>query len=75
LIQATTTGLRNLNRKEFLKQLIPLPPSLNKQQGIANKLKEKMAEVEEFRSGTKKQREAINALPQSILKKAFGGKL
>ena len=75
LIQATTTGLRNLNRKEFLKQLIPLPPSLNKQQGIANKLKEKMADVEKLCSATQKQVEAVNALPQAILRRAFGREL
>lgn len=75
LIQDTTTGLRNLNRKEFLKQLIPLPPSLNEQQYIVNKLKEKMADTEELRSATQKQLEAINALPQTVLRRVFGGEL
>ncbi|MGC9125211.1 MAG: restriction endonuclease subunit S, partial [Caldisericaceae bacterium] len=34
LLQDTTTGLRNLDRKEFMNQLIPLPP-LSEQKRIA----------------------------------------
>jgi type I restriction enzyme S subunit len=74
-IQDTTTGLRNLNRKEFLKQVIPLPPSLYEQKCIAKKLNERMAGVETVRSATQKQLEAINALPQAIFTKAFAGEL
>lgn len=75
LIQDTTTGLRNLDRKEFLKQLIPLPPSLSEQQRIANELKEKMAGVEELITASERQFAAINAMLQAILRKAFGGLL
>lgn len=75
LIQDTTTGLRNLDRKEFLKQLIPLPPSQSEQQRIANELKEKMAGVEELITSSERQLAAINAMPQAILRKAFGGLL
>jgi len=38
-------------------------------------LKEKMANVEKLRTGIEKQLEAIDALPQSILRKAFRGEL
>ena len=53
---------------------IPFPPLLV-QHHIASELKEKMAEVEKLHTGIEKQLEAINALPQAILKKAFRGKL
>lgn len=53
---------------------IPLP-ALPAQQHIASKLKEKMAEVEKLRTSIEKQLEAINALPQVILRKAFRGEL
>jgi len=75
LVQETTTGLRNLNRKEFLKQLIPVPSSLREQQLIAARLKEKLTEVERLQTATQGQLEAINALPQAILREAFRGKL
>jgi len=74
LIQDTTTGLRNLDRKEFLNQYIPLPP-LKTQQRIVNYLKEKLAYVENLKSKINDLKSTIDALPQSILKKAFKGEL
>lgn len=53
---------------------IPIP-DLHTQQRIASELKEKMARVENLRTGIEKQLEAINALPHAILKKSFRGKL
>ncbi len=53
---------------------IPLPP-LPTQRRIASELKEKMAYVEKLRISIEKQLEAINALPQAILRKAFRGEL
>jgi len=73
-IQATTSGLRNLDRKKYVMQNIPLPP-LPVQQHIALELKEKMTQVEKLRLSVEKQLEAINALPQAILRKAFRGEL
>jgi len=45
------------------------------QQRIAADLKEKMAVVEKLRTSIEKQLEAINALPQAVLRKAFRGEL
>ena len=70
LIQDTTTGLRNLDRKEFSNQLIPLPP-LKAQQHMVIELKEKMAQVENLQSAIYKQQLELNVLPQAILRKAF----
>ncbi len=53
---------------------IPIP-SLSIQQCIALELKEKMAEVEKLCNRIEEQLEAINALPQAILRKAFRGEL
>lgn len=54
----------------------PIPvPSLSIQQHVASELKEKMAYIEKLRTSIKKQLKAINALPQTISKKAFRGAL
>lgn len=50
-------------------------PSLPKQKRIAAKLQGLMQEVERARTACEKQLEAINALPQAILRKAFRGEL
>lgn len=75
LIQDTTTGLRNLDRKEFLNQLIPLPSSLKVQHCIAAEFKQKMSQVESLQSAIRNQQSTLNALPQAILRKAFRGEL
>jgi len=54
--------------------IIPLPP-LKEQKRIASKIQELMQEVERARTACEKQLEAINSLPQAILKKAFRGEL
>lgn len=63
-----------LNQEIAAQIPIPLPP-LHIQQRIAAELKEKMAQVEKLRTSIEKQLEAINALPQTILRKAFRGEL
>jgi len=70
LLQDTTTGLRNLDRKEFLVQAIPLPP-LPRQKRIAAKVQELMAEVERARTACEKQLEAAKALPSAYLRQVF----
>jgi type I restriction enzyme S subunit len=74
LIQDTTTGLRNLDRKEFMNQLIPLSP-INIQDCIVYELKEKMAYIEKLQTKIVDQLGDINVLPQAILRKAFNGEL
>lgn len=74
LIQDTTTGLRNLDRKEFLNQLIPIPP-LSEQHRIAAKLREKIVQVEKLHTSIENQLEALNTLFQAISRKAFRGEL
>jgi len=69
-----TLSQPNINAQELKSLEVPLPP-LPIQHHIATELKEKMVEVEKLRVGIEKQLEAINALPQTILRKAFRGKL
>ena len=75
MMQDTTTGLRNLNRKKFLEQLIPLPPSLGEQQKVVAEIKERLVEVEKLYTATQRQLEAAKALPRAILRGAFLGGL
>jgi type I restriction enzyme S subunit len=74
LLQDTTTGLRNLDRKEFIAQTIPVP-TLAKQEQIAAELRGKIASAEKLKESIEKQLESIKALPQAILRKAFRGEL
>jgi type I restriction enzyme S subunit len=67
-------GYPSLKLSAISKISIPLP-SLDIQQHLAAELKEKMAQVEKLRTSIEKQLEAINALPQAILIKAFRGEL
>ncbi|MBT9170051.1 MAG: Type-1 restriction enzyme EcoKI specificity protein [Actinobacteria bacterium] len=61
--------------EEFLANYtIPLPP-VAAQRRIAADLREKIAQVEKLRTAIEKQLEAINTLPQAILRKAFKGEL
>jgi type I restriction enzyme S subunit len=53
---------------------IPLP-SLPEQKRIASELQAKIEEAGRLTASIEKQLEAINALPQAILKKAFSGEL
>jgi len=63
-----------ITRNDLINFQIPLP-SIEEQKCIAAKLKEKMAEVKKLRTSIEKQLEAMNALPQAILRKAFRGEL
>ena len=67
-------GYPSLKLSTISKISIPLP-SLEVQHRIATELKEKMAYVEKLRKSIEEQLEAINALPQAILRKAFRGEL
>jgi type I restriction enzyme S subunit len=66
--------MQHITKPEFEAIFIPIP-CLFIQQNVAAELKEKMAEVEKLRTAIEKQLEAINALPQAILIKAFKGEL
>lgn len=51
--------------------LVIVITTIDEQKRIAEKLQELIQEVERARTANKKQLEAINALPQAILRKAF----
>jgi type I restriction enzyme S subunit len=67
-------GQASLNQTDL--GYIPIPiPSLTTQQRIATKLIDQMASAEKLKADIEKQLEAIKALPQAILRKAFRGEL
>ena len=68
------SAIPHLEKEIFFNLYIPLPP-LKIQRRIALKIKELMQDIERARNACEKQLEAINALPQAILKKAFRGEL
>jgi len=70
LLQDTTTGLRNLDRREFMNQFLPLPP-LSEQKWIAAKLQEIMEEIDQARTACEKQLEAAKSLPSAYLREAL----
>jgi restriction endonuclease S subunit len=70
LIQDTTTGLRNLDRKEFLNQYIPLPP-LSEQKHIVENIKTLMDDIEHAKNACEKQIEAAEALFSAYLHQIF----
>ncbi len=69
-----TVSQPNINAREYSQLSIPTP-SLPEQKRIANELRAKMEEAEKLKASIEKQLEAIRALPQAILRKAFSGEL
>ena len=69
-----TSTLTNINAKQYSSFRLPLPP-LPEQKRIAALLKEQMAYVETVRMSAREQLDAINALPASLLRRAFAGTL
>jgi type I restriction enzyme S subunit len=72
--QDQTTGIRNLRFGEYLQLPIPIP-NLDIQNRLGLSLKDRIANAEKFKASIEKQLEAIKALPQAILRKAFRGEL
>lgn len=67
-------AIPHLEKEIFFNLSIPLP-LLSIQQSIAAELKEKMAKAENLQSSIRNQLSTIEAMPQSILRKAFRGEL
>lgn len=70
--QGSTFGA--IKREHLESMSIPFPP-LPIQQRFASELKERITQAEKLKASIEKQLDAINALPQAILGKAFSGKL
>jgi type I restriction enzyme S subunit len=63
-----------ITRDDLVNLKIPLPP-LGEQMRIATKIQDLIQEAERARTACENQLEAISALPQAILEKAFKGEL
>jgi type I restriction enzyme S subunit len=72
--EESTTTIPNLSGNRLKSFLVPLPPP-EKQKRIAGELQGKMQDAEKLTASIEKQLEAIKALPQAILQKAFRGEL
>jgi len=67
-------GQASLNQRDMSHISIPLPP-LTTQQRIVAELKDKIANAEKLKAAIERQLEAIRALSQAFLRKAFRGEL
>lgn len=72
--EESITTIPNLSGNRLKSFLVPLPTT-EEQRRIALELSEKMANAEKLKATIEKQLEAIKALPQAILRKAFSGEL
>jgi len=66
--------IKGLTRDDIELLEVFMPP-LPEQNRIVSYLKEKMAQLENLKSAIQNQQSALDALPQSILRKAFRGEL
>lgn len=72
--QESKTTIPNLSGSQLKSFKVPLP-LVEEQERIASELKDKMARAEKLKEAIEKQMDAIEALPQAILKKAFIGEM
>jgi type I restriction enzyme S subunit len=73
-LMTTTTGLRNLPIKQYVKLEIPLPP-LSEQKKIVAYLDNLREKIDKLKQLQQKQLEELTELKNSILEKAFTGEL
>ncbi len=72
--QESKTTIPNLSGSQLKSFKVPLP-LVEVQEHIASELRDKMAKAEKLKETVEKQLEAVNALPQAILRKALRGEL
>jgi len=72
--QESKTTIPNLSGSQLKSFKVPRP-SIEKQKRIASELRDKISRAEKLKAAIEKQLEAIDALPQAILKKAFSGEM
>jgi type I restriction enzyme S subunit len=72
--EESATTIPNLSGNRLKSFLVPVPP-LEKQKRVATDLIDKIASAEKLKDSIEKQLEAIRALPQAILRRAFRGEL
>lgn len=72
--QESNTTIPNLSGTRLKSCMVPLPP-IEEQKLIVTKIQELMQEAERAKTACEKQTEAINVLPQAILRRAFRGEL
>lgn len=75
LNQSKGTTMTNLNKKIVSELLIPLPQTLSEQTSIVQEIESRLSVCDKMEQSITESIEKAEALRQSILKKAFEGKL
>ena len=70
---ATGAIFRNLTTDQVRAIEIPLPPTIEKQEKVVEKLNEQMQAVETLKKSLIEKLEAVKKLPAALLRKAFAG--
>jgi type I restriction enzyme S subunit len=71
LLQTATTGIRNLQMKQYLDSELRVPDSTGEQRRIAARLRSQLAEVKEARQATQEQQKDAAPLTRAIYRDAF----
>lgn len=71
----STSGVNNINAAELSNLVIPLPPTIAEQTQIVQEIERRLSVCENLEFVIRNSIEKAEALRQSILKKAFEGKL
>lgn len=72
LLKESRTGAQpNLNAQIVKNLFIPLPPTLEEQRSIAERISTRLAEAERIRHAAERQYEAAKALAGAIVREAF----
>lgn len=72
---ATGSTIKNVSLKAMREFEIPLPPTLNEQQRIVSEIESRLSVCDKIEESITAALQQAEALRQSILKKAFEGKL
>jgi type I restriction enzyme S subunit len=70
-----TVGMASINQKQLSEMPIPLPKNVNEQQQIVSAIEERFSVADKMEESIDKSLKQAETLRQSILKKAFEGKL
>ncbi|MGC3874033.1 hypothetical protein ACPF7Z_12275 [Halomonas sp. GXIMD04776] len=71
----TTAGIYKINQQQVSHFILPLPSSIAEQKAISKKLESRLSQLDQLEQTLAASLKQAEALKQSILKRAFAGKL